>query len=97
MDSRTDTIMIIGIPREYHDTLSKWAAERNLKNLPNTATVETMAVEAICEYIDRMEQLEANLKPTDEMAEAALKLSDHDPDDFSNIDGSLPSQKNAQE
>ena len=66
MDLLRDTIMIIGIPPGYHDTLSKWAAEHNLKNLAHTATVETMAVEAICEYIDRMEQMEANLTPTGE-------------------------------
>ena len=85
MDLLRDSILIIGIPREYHDTLSRWAAKHNLKNLAHTATVETMAVEAICEYIDRMEQMEANLKPTDEMAETTLATPGRDSVDCSEL------------
>lgn len=97
MDLLRDTIMIIGIPPEYHNTLSRWVAERNLKNRDHKVTVETMAVEAICEYIDRMEQIEANLKPTDENAEAALAVPDCDSVISLQFKGSLSSPENSQE
>jgi hypothetical protein len=78
MDLLRDTIMIIGIPREYHETLSKWADERNSKNPDYKIKAETIVEEAICNYVVRMEQVEANLKPADENAEAALAAPDCD-------------------
>ena len=72
MDILRNIIMIISLPQEYHSALSKWAAERNLKDLAHKMTAETMAVEAICESIDRMEQMERNFKSTDENAEGAI-------------------------
>jgi hypothetical protein len=70
MDLLRDTIMIIGIPREYHNTLSKWAAERSLRKPDQKTTPEIIVEQAICEYIDRIERMEANLKSTDENAES---------------------------
>jgi len=97
MDLLRDAIMIIGIPHGYHNTLSKWASERNRKNPDHKFTAETIAVEAICEYIERMEQTEANLKPTDENAETALALPDCDSAVSLQFKGSLSSPENSQE
>ena len=73
MDLLRDTIMIIGISPVYHNTLSKWAAERNWKNPDHKFTAETIAVEAICEYIDRIERMEMALSPNDEQEERKEK------------------------
>jgi hypothetical protein len=97
MDLLRDTIMIIGIPPGYHDTLSRRASERNRKNPGNKVTEETLVVGAICEYIDRMEQIEANLKPTDENAAAALTVPDCDSVISLQFKGSLSSPENSQE
>jgi hypothetical protein len=85
MNLLTDTIMIIGIPREYHKTISKWAEERNSKNSDYKIKAETIAEEAICNYVDRMEQVEANLKPSDENAKAALAAPESDSVDCSQL------------
>lgn len=66
MDLLKDTIMIIGIPREYHNTLSKWAEERSLRKPGQKTTPEIIVEQAICEYIDHIEHMEANLAPTGE-------------------------------
>jgi hypothetical protein len=97
MDLLRDTIMIIGIPPEYHSTLCKWAAERNWKNPDHKFTAETIAVEAVCEYIERMEQTESNLKPTDENAETALTVPDCDSAVSLQFKGFLSSPENSQE
>jgi hypothetical protein len=89
--------MIIGIPNGYHDTLRKWAAERSSKNPWQPVKAETIAEQAILEYIDRMEQIEANLKPTDENSEAALAVSDCDPVISLQFKGALSSPENSQE
>jgi hypothetical protein len=73
MDLLRDTIMIIGIPPEYHNTLNKWAAERNSKNPGKKVTEETLVVGAICEYIDRIERMEMALSPNDEQDERKEK------------------------
>lgn len=64
MNLLKDTIMIIGIPHGYHNTLSKWAAERNLRKPDQKTTPEIIVEQAICEYIDHIEQMEVNLAPT---------------------------------
>lgn len=97
MDLLRDTIMIIGIPPEYHNTLSRWVAERNWKNRDHKVTVETIAIEAICEYVDRMEQAEENLKPSGENAENALSVPDCDLVISLQLKGSLSSPENSQE
>jgi hypothetical protein len=97
MDLLRDTVMIIGIPPEYHATLARWAAERNSKNPDQTFKAETIAEQAICEYIDRMEQTEANLKPTDENAKTALALPECDSAVSLQFKGSLSSPENSQE
>ena len=73
MNLLTDTIMIIGIPREYHKTLSKWAEERSLRKPDQKTTPETIVEQAICEYIDRMEGMEIALSPNDEQEEEKEK------------------------
>ena len=97
MDVLRDTIMIIGIPPGYHNTLCRWAAEQNSKNPAHKVKPETIAEQAICEYIERMEQTEANLKPTDENSEAALAVSDCDPVISLQFKGALSSPENSQE
>lgn len=78
MDLLRDSILIIGIPREYHDTLSRWAEESNSKYPDNKVKPETIVEQVVLEYIDRIERMEANLKPSDENAEAALAAPDCD-------------------
>jgi hypothetical protein len=73
MNLLTDNIMIIGIPREYHKTLSKWAEERNLKNPDCKASAEIVAVEVICDQIDRIERMEMALSPNYEQEERKEK------------------------
>ena len=86
MDLLRDTIMIIGIPPEYHNTLCKWAAERNSKNpAPHGQTRDHSRTEAISEYIDRIERMEANLKPAGDNAEAALAAPDCDSGECSQL------------
>ena len=97
MDVLKDTIMIIGIPHGYHDTLSKWASERNSKHPGQPVKAETIAEQAILEYVDRMDQIKANLKPIDESAEVALAELGHDAPDYSQIEGSLPTPDKVQE
>jgi hypothetical protein len=97
MDLLRDTIMIIGILPEYHATLARWAAEQNSKNPAHKVKPETIAEQAICEYIERMEQIEANLKPTDENAETALALPDCGSAVSLQFKGSLSSPENSQE
>ena len=97
MDLLKDTIMFIGIPPGYHNTLCRWAAEQNSKNPAHKVKPETIAEQAICEYIERMEQTEANLKPTDENAETALAVPDCDSAVSLQFKGSLSSPENSQE
>jgi hypothetical protein len=97
MDLLKDTIMFIGIPPGYHNTLCRWAAESNSKNPAHKVKPETIAEQAICEYIERMEQAEANLKPTDENVETVLALPDYDSAVSLQFKGSLSSPENSQE
>ena len=97
MKKWTDKYLIIWIPREYHDVLSKWAAERNLKNPDHKITAETIAEQSVCEYVEKIERMEAGLNPSDKNADFDLEPPDNDPNDFSSLEGILPSQKNAQE
>jgi hypothetical protein len=73
MDLLKDTIMIIGIPHGYHDTLSKWASERNSKNPDYKIKAEKIAEEAICEYVEKIERMEMALSPNDEQEERKEK------------------------
>ena len=73
MDLLKDTIMIIGIPPEYHSTLCKWAAERNSKNPALPVKPEIIVEKVVLEYVDRIERMEANLKPNDGGPEHALE------------------------
>jgi hypothetical protein len=73
MDLLRDAIMIIGIPPRHHDTLSRWASERNRKNPGNKVTEETLVVGAICEYIDRIERMEMAISPNHEQEERKEK------------------------
>ena len=43
MDLLKDTIMFIGIPPGYHNTLCRWAAEQNSKNPAHQVKPETIA------------------------------------------------------
>ena len=97
MDLLRDTIMIIGIPPEYHATLSRWAAERNSKNPDQVVKAETIAEQAILEYVDRMEQMEANLKPAPATTETTLVPPDCDSAVSLQFKGSLSSPENSQE
>ena len=97
MKKWTDKYLIIWIPREYHDLLSRWAAERNLKSPDHKITAEDIAEQSVREYVEKIERMEEGLKPSDENADLDLEPPGHYPDNFSNLEGGLSSQKNAQE
>jgi hypothetical protein len=75
MNIWTDTFLMISIPRECNKVLCRMATERNRKNPDLKVTVERIAREAVIEYVDEVERIEAGLKPAefaeDEPAESS--------------------------
>ena len=61
--------LMLSVPQECRDALRTMAAKRNLQN-PNKVTgAATIARELILEGIERVEQMEANLQPSDALPE----------------------------
>ena len=52
----------ISIAKSYRDRLRTMAAQQNLHNIDQLTSASTIAREIICEYIDRIECLEAGFK-----------------------------------
>ena len=68
MNIWTDTYMIISIPKECHEVLSRIATARSLRSPDLMVTAEIIAREAVIEYADEVERMEAALKPSDEQS-----------------------------
>ena len=66
MNIWTDTYMIISIPKEYHEVLNHIATARGLRSRDLMVTAEIIAREAVIEFVDEVERMEAGLKPSDE-------------------------------
>ena len=77
--------------------MSKWAFDRKFRSPNQEITVESIAREIICEYIDNVERMEAGLRVSDEITELAPEPPDHDPDNFIKFEGPLSTPENRQE
>jgi hypothetical protein len=55
----------ISVSKTYRDQLRTLAARRNLHDPDQLTSASTIAREIICEYIDRIECLEADFQATD--------------------------------
>jgi predicted transcriptional regulator len=62
MNINTDTFLMISIPRECNKVLNRVAAARNRRNPDLKVTPEVIAREAVIEYVDEVERIEAGLK-----------------------------------
>ncbi len=62
MNIWTDKLLRISIPRGCNRVLSRMAAGRNRRNPDLKVTAELIAREAVIEYIDEVERIEAGLK-----------------------------------
>ena len=64
MDNNTTFSIIVSIPVPYADVLYKLANDHNEKNPHRFLTIEEIISDAVCEYVDRIEQMEAALQPS---------------------------------
>jgi hypothetical protein len=75
MNIYTNTFLMISIPRECNKVLCRMATARNRRNPDLKVTAEIIAREAVIEYVDEIERIEAGLKPAelaeDELAESS--------------------------
>jgi hypothetical protein len=58
--------LMLSVPPECRDKLRQMAAERNLKDTQRVTAAATIARELILEGLERVEQMEANLTPTED-------------------------------
>jgi hypothetical protein len=58
--------LMLSVPPECRDKIRQMAAERNLRNTQRVTSAATIARELILEGLERVEQMEANLTPTEE-------------------------------
>jgi hypothetical protein len=63
----------ISIAKNYRDRLRTMAAQQNLHNIDQLTSASTIAREIICEYIDRIECLEAGFKEAVSEAEKQIE------------------------
>lgn len=54
--------LTLSIPKGYRDRLRTMAAQQNLHDPDQLTSASTIAREVICEYIDRIECIEADFK-----------------------------------
>jgi predicted transcriptional regulator len=62
MNILNDIFLMISIPRECNKVLNRVAAARNRRNPDLKVTPEVIAREAVIEYVDEVERIEAGLK-----------------------------------
>jgi hypothetical protein len=60
---------MISLPPEARDKLRILAAEQNLRNPNHVTSAATIAREMILEGIEKIESMEAGIKPSDELTE----------------------------
>jgi hypothetical protein len=58
--------LMLSVPPECRDKLRQMAAKRNLRNPQRVTSASTIARELVLDGIERIEQMEANLAPTEE-------------------------------
>lgn len=76
MSMEFNEIVVFGIPERYYRILNLWAVERNFRSSGQNFTAEKIAAEIICEFIDEVDQMEANLNPLDAKPEASSLLTE---------------------
>ena len=64
MSTEEKVSITVAIAKSYRDRLRTMAAKRNLHNIDQLTSASTIAREIICEYIDRIECLEADFQAT---------------------------------
>lgn len=65
MNQTKQVPMMISLPQETRDKLRIFAAESNMRNPNRVATAAGIARELVLEGIEKIEQMEAGLKPSD--------------------------------
>ena len=55
--------IMISIPMSYAYALSKQVRDHNQRQPNKNVSIEKLAAEAVCDYVDRIEQMEAALQP----------------------------------
>ena len=63
MDNNQKYFIMISIPMSYAYALSKQVRDHNQRHPNHDVSIEKLAAEAVCDYVDRIEQLEAALQP----------------------------------
>ena len=58
--------LMLSVPPDCRDKLRKMAAKLNLRDPQRVTSAATIARELVLEGIERIEQMEANLAPTEE-------------------------------
>ena len=58
--------LMLSVPPDCRDKLRQMAARRNFHNPERVTSASTIARELVLEGIERIEQMETNLAPTDE-------------------------------
>jgi hypothetical protein len=64
MNQTKQVPMMISLPPEARDKLRIFAAESNMRNPHRVATAAGLAREMVLEAIEKIEQIEAGLKPS---------------------------------
>ncbi len=62
MSILNDIFLMISIPRECNKVLNRMATARSRRNPDLKVTAELIAREAVIEYVDEVERIEAGLK-----------------------------------
>lgn len=68
--------MMLSLPQEARDKLRILAAEQNLRNPNRVTAAATIARELVLEGIERIEKMEAGLKPVSFEEEEQAEYSD---------------------
>ena len=63
----------ISINKEYRDRLRTMAAQQNLHDPDQLTSASTIARETICEYIDKIDRIEADFMAGDNAAKSLQK------------------------
>jgi uncharacterized protein YfeS len=69
MNQTKQVPMMISLPPDARNKLRILAAEQNLRNTNRVTSAATIAREMILEGIEKIESMEAGIKPSDELTE----------------------------
>jgi hypothetical protein len=76
MNIYAETFLMISIPRECNKVLNRVSTARNRRNPDLKVTAELIAREAVIEYVDEVERIEAGLKPAELAEDEPAESSD---------------------